>query len=32
VYSPDPASAARYRVLFEKYRHVGDFIENNLTE
>lgn len=32
VYSPNPDCVARYRVLFEKYRQVGDFIENNLTE
>lgn len=32
VYGPDPENAARYKTLFEKYRRVGDFIENNLTE
>ncbi len=32
VYGPDPESAALYAALFAKYRRVGDFIENNLTE
>jgi L-ribulokinase len=32
VYSPDPERAVLYRALFERYRQLGDFIENNLTE
>jgi L-ribulokinase len=30
-YFPDPVRAARYDVIFQKYKELGSFIEKNLT-
>jgi L-ribulokinase len=30
-YRPDPARAEKYTKLFDKYKKLGSFIENELT-
>ncbi|HOO98309.1 MAG TPA: ribulokinase [Bacteroidales bacterium] len=30
-YNPNPARAEKYKILFEKYKKLGTFIENHLT-
>jgi hypothetical protein len=32
VYTPDRERAKKYDTLFRKYRKLGKFIENDLTE
>ena len=31
TYHPDPERAAEYQILYEKYKQLGDFVENRLT-
>ncbi|MCK4248796.1 MAG: hypothetical protein KAX15_03355 [Candidatus Omnitrophica bacterium] len=31
-YTPDPANVEKYKILYEKYSKLGEFVEKEITE